>query len=67
MNASFLIYLYIALSDWYFMPQLSFWHNAFHIGPLLILVVGIYKVVVAFFAVWIIEKIGFLTKVYDQG
>ena len=51
MNASFLIYLYIALSDWYFMPQLSFWHSAFHIGPLLILVVGIYKVVVAFYAI----------------
>ena len=53
MNASFLIYLYIALSDWYFMPQLNFWHNAFHVGPLLILIVGIYKVVVALYAIGI--------------
>ena len=53
MNASFLIYLYIALSDWYFMPQLNFWHNAFHVGPLLILVVGIYKVVIALYAIGI--------------
>ena len=51
MNASLLIYLYIALSEWYFMPNLYFWDNSFYMGPLLILVVGIYKLVVALYAI----------------
>ena len=51
MNSSFMIYLYIALNDWYFMPHLNFWHSAFYIGPLLILIVGIYKLIVVIYAI----------------
>ena len=51
-NSSFMIYLYIALKEWYFMPFMSyFWHTSFYLGPLLILVVGIYKLVVVLYAI----------------
>ena len=53
MNSSLMIYLYSALNNWYFMSHLYFWHSCFYIGPLLILVVGVYKLVVIIYAVGI--------------
>ena len=52
-SSTLMIFIYITLNDWYFMPQLAFWSNYFYIGPLLILVIGIYKAFVVAYSVGI--------------